>query len=214
MLGFAAGMLSGCDLKEVYPTAIPPLAGVRFINAVPDTGGAYGLDMRFVDITESNAHFRHLFRSQPTTAGGVTASTRVFYTHARAGTRNFKVFLDDTIQSIASTELFDQTFDFQAGRNYTVLVWGYANPGGPGRPVGAPAMSINVFEETVADPGTQVALRVINTSEVAYDVRTYDDGGAVPGPVTWSAPAQSISTYLPKRRASSASMCSRRVAVR
>ena len=196
MLGLAAGMLSGCDLKEVYPTAIPPMAGVRFINAVPDTGGAYGMDMRFVDILESNAQFRHLFRSQPATAGGVTASARVQYKHARAGTRNFKVFLDDTIQSIATTELFDETFDFQAGRNYTVLVWGYANPGGPGRPVGAPAMSINIFEEAVPDPGASVALRVINTSEVPYDVRTYDNGGVVPGAVTWAAAGQSISTYV------------------
>jgi hypothetical protein len=196
MLGLAAGMLAGCDLKEVYPTAIPPLAGVRFINAVPDTGGAYGLDMRFVDILESNAHFRHLYRSGPITAGGVTASVGVQYKHARAGSRNFKVFLDDTIQSIASVELFDQTFDFQAGRNYTVLVWGYANPGGPGRPVGAPAMSISIFEEAVADPGANVALRVINASGTPYDVRTYDDGGAVPGPATWTAAAQSISTYV------------------
>jgi hypothetical protein len=196
VLGLAAGLLTGCDLKEVYPTAIPPLAGLRFINAVPDTAGAYGMDLRFVDILESNAHFRQNFRNLPTTAGGVTASAGVQYKHLRAGTRNFKIFLDDTIQTIATVELVDTTFLFEAGKNYTALLWGYANPGGPNRPVGAPAMELLIVEEAVAAPGTNVELRVINTSEIPYDVRTYDNGGAVPGAATWTTTGHSISTYV------------------
>jgi hypothetical protein len=196
MIAAAAGMISGCDLKEVYPTAIPDLAGVRFINAVPDTAGAYGLDLRFVDILESNSHFRQNFRNGPVTAATVTASTGVQYKHARAGQRRFKIFLDDTIQTIATVELKDTTVTLEAGKNYTALLWGYADPAGPGRPVGAPAMQLVFYEEAVAAPGANVALRVINTSEVAYDVRTYDNGGAVPVAATWATTGRSISTYV------------------
>jgi hypothetical protein len=199
MLGFAAGMLGGCDLKEVYPTAIPPLAGVRFINAVPDLAGAYGMDLRFVDMLESNAHFRHHFRSGPITAGGVTASAAVQFKHARAGDRTFKIFLDDTIQTVASTEITPvggQTVTLTAGTNYTVIVWGYANPGGPGRPAGALPMAVAVIPETVADPGTQVAVRMINATSFALDGEQYT--GADPtGTPTWTnVPPLSVTTHV------------------
>jgi hypothetical protein len=196
VLGLAAVTISGCDLKEVYPTAIPPLAGVRFINAVPDTAGAYGMDLRFVDILESNAHFRQNFRNGPTTAGGVTASTGVQFKHARAGQRNFKIFLDDTLQSVATVEMKDTTVTLEAGKNYTALLWGYANPAGPNRPVGAPAMQLVFYEEAVADPAASIALRVINTSEIPYDVRYRITGDPLPGAATWAAPGRSISTYV------------------
>jgi hypothetical protein len=196
VLGLAAVTISGCDLKEVYPTAIPPLAGVRFINAVPDTAGAYGMDLRFVDILESNAHFRQNFRNGPTTSGGVTASTGIQYKHARAGTRELKIFLDDTLQSVATVELVSTTVTLEAGKNYTALLWGYANPTGPGRPVGAPAMTFELYEEDVAAPGTNVALRVINTSETPYDVRFRPTGDPLPVAATWTAAAMSRSTYV------------------
>src|SRR4051794_24842365 len=55
----AIGAVMACSEPEtVIPTAAIPAAGVRFINAVPDTGAAFGLDMRFVDFVESNAQFR------------------------------------------------------------------------------------------------------------------------------------------------------------
>jgi hypothetical protein len=173
VLGLAAGLLGGCHLKEVYPTAIPPLAGVRFINAVPDTGGVFGMDLRFVDLLESNAHFRHAFRSGPSTAGSVTAASLVQYKHTRAGQRNFKIFLDDTLMSIATVEIIDTTVTLEAGKNYTALLWGYANPTGPGRPAGAPAMRLTFFEETVAAPGTSVAVRVMNATAYPLNVEHY-----------------------------------------
>jgi hypothetical protein len=196
VLGLAAVTISGCDLKEVYPTAIPPLAGVRFINAVPDLAGAYGMDMRFVDIVESNAHFRHHFRSGPTTASGVTASAAVQFKHARAGQRNFKIFLDDTLQAVASTEVIDTTFTFTAGTNYTVIAWGYSQPGGAGRPAGALPMRIDIIEETVADPAANVAVRMINATSFPLDGEQYT--GANPtGTMTWTnVPPLSMSAYV------------------
>src|SRR5690242_7000820 len=65
VLGLAAGVVSACYPDQTVPTTTPPTAGVRFINAVPDSSGAFGFDMRFVDIVESNAQFRITFRNSP-----------------------------------------------------------------------------------------------------------------------------------------------------
>jgi hypothetical protein len=98
----AAGVVIACRPDEVIQTENIPTAGVRFINAVPDT---MPLDFRFVDLVESNAHFRIAFRNAPVTSGtgaaAVTASTQVQYKNARAGSRQYRIFLNDTIQSVA-----------------------------------------------------------------------------------------------------------------
>ena len=168
-----------------------PTAGVRFINAVPDTGAAYGMDFRFVDIVESNAQFRIAFRNNPQSSGGVVASTGIEYKNARAGTRHFRVFLSDTLQSVASTVLKDSSITLEADHRYTVLLWGNA------RSTGTDAMRLTVIDETVPDPGTKVALRVINTTGSALDVTEYASTGTMPGTPTWSNLAPySVSTYV------------------
>src|SRR5581483_6419542 len=102
-----AGVVSACKPSEVESVAKTPTSGVRFINAVPDTGGAGGLDFRFVDIVENSAAFKITFRNNPQSSGGVTASSAIQYKAAQAGSRHFRIFLDDTIQTIASTVLKD-----------------------------------------------------------------------------------------------------------
>ena len=46
-----------------------PTAGVRFINAVPDTGAAFGLDFRFIDIVENSDAVPHYVPKQPADLG-------------------------------------------------------------------------------------------------------------------------------------------------
>ena len=187
----SAGLLTGCDLKEVYPVTAVPTAGVRFINAVPDTAGAFGLDLRFVDELESNAHFRQNFRNGPAASGGVTASAGVQFKATRAGSRQFRIFLNDTLQSVASVVLRDTTVVLEGGKNYTAILWGNARTGV------LPAMQLRFIEETVVSPGAQVAIRVINATFAAIDVRTYPNGGTLPGPATWAnVPALGISTHV------------------
>lgn len=181
VLCLAAGVAGACKPDEVITTENIPTAGVRFIHAVPD---AQPLDFRFVDIVESNAHFRISYRNSPATTGGITASTTVQYKAARAGNRQFRIFYNDTIPAVASTVLKDSTITLVAGSNYTVLLWGYVNPTGAGRPVGAAALKLSVIEETVPatfDPATQVALRVINASTGAVDASYYPTTGTAPG---------------------------------
>jgi hypothetical protein len=191
MLCGVVGAASACSPDKVISTENIPTAGVRFINAVPDTGAAFGLDFRFVDLPESNAQFRVTFRNNPTTSAGVTGSTQVQYKNARAGSRHFRIFLDDTIQTIASTVLKDSTVNFEAGKLYTVLLWGRA------RSTGADKMQLKVIEENVADPGTQVALRVINATGAPVDVRQYVATGTLPAAPTWAnVPAYGISSYV------------------
>jgi Domain of unknown function (DUF4397) len=193
VLCLAAGAVSACLPDQVVETEKIPTAGIRFINAVPDTGAAFGLDFRFVDIVESSAQFRVSFRNGPSTSGGVTASTSVQYGNARAGQRHFRIFLDDTLQSVAQTVIKDSTLNLEDGKKYTVLLWGYARNGS------TPTMRLTVFEENVPAPfdeKTQVALRVINASGTTYDVRQYPSTGTVPAGVTWTAGPLSVSNYV------------------
>jgi hypothetical protein len=182
--------VGACKPDTVITTENIPTSGVRFINAVPDSAGAFGMDLRFVDIVESNAQFRITFRNGPATTGSIIASAQTEYKGARAGSRHFVIFLDDTLQAIASTVIKDTTVTLEAGKNYTALLWGAARAGG------APQFKLTFYEEAVPDPGQQVALRVINATASAIDVRQYVQGGAVPAGATWAnVPAQSISTY-------------------
>jgi hypothetical protein len=186
----AAGVVSACgNLDQVENTGIHPSGGVRFINAVPDTGGANGLDFRFVDSVENNAHYSIAFRNNITTSGGVPASTQIEYKNTFAGQRHFRIFLDDPTPAIASTVLIDSTMTVEADHNYTVLLWGNARGG-------ANPMKLTIIDETY-DPGSQIGLRVINTTGAPVDVRSYVAGASMPTTPTWaSVPPMSISSYV------------------
>ena len=190
VLCIAAGIASACKPDQVISTPSVPTAGVRFLNAVPDSGAAFGLDFRFVDVVENSDAFRIAFRNNPQTSGGVTASAAVQYKAAQAGSRHFRIFLDDTIQTIASTVVKDSTVNLEAGHNYTFLLWGN------GRSSGSDKMRLTVIDETVPDPGQKVALRVINATGSPIDVREYASTGTLPAAATWAnLGAYSISTY-------------------
>jgi hypothetical protein len=175
----------------VFTTDAVPTAGVRFINAVPDTGAAFGLDFRFVDIVENSDHFRITFRNNPQASGGVTASAAIQYKAAKAGSRHFRIFLDDTLQNIASVVLKDSTVNLEANHNYTFLLMGNA------RSSGADKMRLLVIDENVPDPGSQVSLRVINTTNASIDVSQYLATGTAPSTPTWAGVgAYSVSNYV------------------
>lgn len=184
----AAVAMSACRPEEVITTEDIPTGGVRFINAVPDSAGAYGLNFHFVDQVESNFHFRISFRNTPTTTSGVIGASSAQFKGARAGVRNFAIFLDDTLQNIAQTKLKDSTLTVTAGSNQTVIMWGEGRAG---------TMKTSVIQDNPADPGAKVALRVINATGGALDVSTFVDGGTAPATPTWAGvPAYSASTYV------------------
>lgn len=181
VLFLAAGSVSACLPDEIIETTPIPTAGVRFINAVPDTGA---MDFAFYDIVENSRHWQIAFRNSPivapTGATGVPASTTIQYKPAQAGSRTFRIFMNGTTAAVASTVVKDTTVNLTAGSLYTVMLWGYANPTGPGRPGGAPAMRLTVIEENVADPATNVAMRIINATPTAIDASFHLSTAAEP----------------------------------
>ncbi|MEP6494402.1 MAG: DUF4397 domain-containing protein [bacterium] len=190
VLCLAAGVVSACNPEQTVTTEVIPTAGVRFLNAVPDSAGAFGMDFRFVDIVESNAQFKIGFRNAPP-ASGIQVSTGIEYKNARAGARHFRVFLDDTLQTLASIVLADTTVTLEATHNYTVVLWGN------GRSSGADKMKLTVIDETVGDPGAQVALRILNATNGPIEGRQYAQGGTAPTAATWAnVPAFSASGYV------------------
>ncbi len=189
MICLIAGAASACNSAEkIIATEDIPTAGVRLINAVPDTAGAYGFDLRFVDMVENSTSFRITFRNTPTTTAGIAGMGGAEYKPARAGSRHFVIFFDDSIQAIASKIVKDTTVNLTAGKNYTALLWGSARAG---------TMKLTFIEEAVPDPGTQVALRIINATTSAIDATQYLKGAAVPATNTWSnVAAMSVSSYV------------------
>ncbi len=199
VLCLAASVVSACYPDQVVNTENIPTAGVRFINAVPDSSGAFGFDLRFIDIVESNAQFRITFRNSPnqTVASGTTdtlvVGSSIQFKDARAGSRHFRIFLSDTLQSIASVVVFDTTANLVADHNYSVIIWG----NGRSAKGAADAMHVSILDEAPADPASNVGLRVINATSAAIDARAYARGSAVPSTPTWAnVAAYSASSWV------------------
>jgi hypothetical protein len=189
ILCLAAGVLNACTPEEIIITDDIPTAGVRFIHAVPDTGA---MDFRPVDIVENSTFYNVGFRG----------TSLLFYKNARAGSRHFRIFLSPDLalsaeqqQAMASTVVKDTTVTLEAGHRYTFILWGFSRTGS------SPGMRLDVIDDNPADPGTAVALRLVNAAAGlgAIDGRFYVTGGTHP-------------TTSPPRPARSATTCGRRAA--
>ena len=146
-LALVALLAVGCS-KDDGPFFAPQvsLAYTRFINAIPDTGS---VDFRFVDLVEYSPF-------------SIQLAYRGFtpYQGTAPGARHLKVF---TNPGGASTQipfvtgvLLDETPTFEAGKYYTIVAVGYA------RTTGTPRVKLQVFEDAIPDPASQVAFRVVN----------------------------------------------------
>lgn len=187
----AASVVGACSGRDaVTDTGVLATGGVRFINAVPDTGGSAGLDFRFIDIVENNAHYAIPFRNTITTSGGIPASTQVQFKATLAGDRHFRIFLDDSLPAVAQLRLGcpttisatdrcigDSTIKVEDDHRYTALLWGNARTGT------TTPMKLTIIDET-CDPGTQIGLRVINATASAIDVRVYQNTAVQTGNTT------------------------------
>lgn len=179
---------AACRPETIIETEDIPTAGIRFVNAVPDT---FGLDFRPVDIVENTHFFSVNFRS----------TTLLYYKNARAGQRQFKIFLANPDlnapaaqqQAIASTVVDEVNVTLEAGKNYTVIIWGYMRPGS------TPAKRVTVIEDNPADPGSQIALRIVNAAGDLgpVDGRFYPATGTAPASPNWaSVAALTASAYV------------------
>jgi hypothetical protein len=137
----------GCS-KDDGPFFAPqvPLAYTRFINAIPDTGA---VDFRYVDLVEYSPFALQLaFR-------GFTP-----YQGTATGARHLKVFTNpggsnSQIPHVTGVVL-DETPTFESGKYYTLVAVGYA------RTTGTPRVKLQVYEDVIPDPGSNVAFRAVN----------------------------------------------------
>jgi hypothetical protein len=156
----AAALASiACQTEDgaLKPTELPPLAFVRYINALPDT---LATTVRFIDQVEfspqtwAGVPFRGL--------GGGN------YQGTQAGSRRFRVFSFNANATTAGNTavLGEATHNFEAGKYYTVLHSGFARGG-------APANAIRIIEDAVPTPGAQVALRAMHAGAGIGNVDVY-----------------------------------------
>jgi hypothetical protein len=136
------------------PVTADPVAGLRYINVVPDTGG---LDFRITDVVENapmtyNATFR--------TGGnpyGVSTSLLPPHFAVLAGTRHIRVFPTSTNPDVASQVVFETDYTFVAGEYYTVYLYGYA------RSTGNPRVNVLITHDSMATPAAnKIGMRVLN----------------------------------------------------
>jgi hypothetical protein len=169
----AATALAACHESETGIQSRPPLAGVRFINALPDTGT---VDIRAIDQVEwspvvNSLPYRTATEYQPIQAD-------------RA--RKFRVFPTDTTFA-TSKFLIDGTLTFQPGHNYTVLVTGLARAG---------TQKFVLLTDDVTVPAGNIAVRAVNAASGTvglYLTNTSTD--PLPGSASATAADASASTY-------------------
>ncbi len=142
----------------------PPLAYVRYINAVPDT---FNMDFRAVDqVTYSQPFLDVAFR-------GLGEGN---YQGYQAGSRHIRVFLDPNPSgvtvavspTVVSTVMVDTTFNFVAGTYYTIVHIGGARTGA------AVAEKFWIIVDALPTQSTaNVAYRIINTAYIQGPVDVY-----------------------------------------
>lgn len=166
----------------------PPLAYVRYVNAVPDT---FNMDFRAVDqVSYSMPFVNTAFR-------GLGEGN---YQGYQAGSRHIRIFLDPNPPSgvttvdpaVVSTVMVDTTVAFTAGTYYTLLHVGSARTGA--------AVKEKLWIITDALPtqsASTVQYRIINAAPIQGAVDVYANStGATAGTPTASALAfQSATTY-------------------
>jgi len=144
-------------------------AFVRFVNAIPDSGGQ---DWRFVDAVEGspttlNLTFRGIFPGAS-------------YQPATAGSRHLKIFqsaLDLTFADptkatpeIVSTVFLDSTFTLAEGSHYTIMAVGSLR---------SKTARFVILTDNYTDPGANISVRVVNAGAApSLDVYASATGGS------------------------------------
>lgn len=145
----------GCD-DDSGPTTtvVPPLAFVRYINAVPDT---FNTVLRWVDQVDYSPQ---TFADVPYRGMGQGG-----YQGLEAGDRHLRVFTVDpaiggsnNTTGATTAQLADTTFDFVAGQYYTMLHYGYARAGQ------LPQQRVYIIQDALPAVDANVSFNAINAT--------------------------------------------------
>lgn len=109
-----SGVLA-CSEDASFTVPLPPLAGIHWVNAVPDTGQ---LDFRVVDIVSNAGLYDANFRG-----------SNMFYQAIEAGSRQLRIFNSSTNPTVAQTIVGEASLALSASTNYTFIHRGFARTG-------------------------------------------------------------------------------------
>ena len=153
--GTVAGAVLACHDTKGVPTQQGPLAGLRYVNVVSDTGP---LDIRIVDIVgDAPATFGASFR----TGGSPIGQAAQFsppYQAVAAGLRHIKVFNSSSDPVVAQQVHIDTTFSFAANEDYSFVLHGFARTGHT--PHAVALIGLDAPPATV--PAGKIAIRFLN----------------------------------------------------
>ena len=141
------GLLAACSEDKVSAPTLPPLAGVRFINAVADTGA---VDIRVIDQVEytptaSALQFRSGTEHQPT----------------EAKARHIRVFPTSTNQAVTQNFLLDTTITISANTRVTLLLTGSARA--------KTLKFVTITDDVSAPAANSIGVRLVNASSGAVN---------------------------------------------
>lgn len=113
----AAAAAAACRDNEVTAASRPPLAGVRYINALADTGR---VDIKMIDQVAYSANTNE-------GVGGITfrSGTRYYSTEAKERRIRVFAFQDSSITTVQSV-ILETAVTFEPNKNYTLLLTGSA----------------------------------------------------------------------------------------
>ena len=154
----AAAAATACRDDQITTASRPPLAGVRYINALNDTGR---VDIKMIDQLEYSANTNE-------GVGGITFRTGTRYYPTEAKARRIRVFAfqDSSITSVSSV-IHDTTLTFEADKNYTLLLSGSAR---------ARTARFRLIDDSQAPTPAagQIAVRVYNAGAGTVDAYVTD----------------------------------------
>lgn len=162
------------------PTAIPPAALIRFINANVDTGT---VDFRFIDRVEN----------LPTFLGVPVRGTSGVYQRVSPGARPVRVFVNSTNPVEAQKRLIDTTITLTADTRYTIVYAGEARGN-------ADRLLLVVDPFTLpTPPAGEIAVRALNLNATvgAADVRFAPTDTVKPTMVGADTIARARNVYAP-----------------
>jgi Domain of unknown function (DUF4397) len=167
MLSFGTVIMAACGATaDVTSPTLPPLAAVRFINALSDTGA---VDVRAVDQVEFSP-----------VANNLAYRAATVYQDAAVGIRHFRIFPTSKNITVTSQVLADASVTLPQNSRITLLVTGSARAG---------TVSLWVIDDgSTAPPDGSVAVRLVNAAPGlvnGYLVNTVTT--ALPGTATFSS---------------------------
>ena len=166
MLCLGTAALSACGKDQVTTPSLPPLATVRFINAVNDTGG---VDIRAMDQVSFSPVANNLQYRKATE-----------YFPTEAGVRHFRVFPTSTDINVTSQVLADVEVTLPEGTRATLLLTGSAKAG---------TLLLWVIPDgTDPPPAGDIGIRLVNTAnQVVNGYITPRAGSGLLSSPTWGS---------------------------